>query len=848
MNKKHLISLSLTLIIVMLFSALGPTTVYADDGTPPDTTTVEAPQTDGETVDEGNTGEQADEASDDQADGDPTEEAATEEPAADKAAATEEVATEEPPVDEAAATEEVATEEPPADEAAATEEVTTEEPPADEAAATEEVATEPPADETGADETAADDPSLMEQLPDNTEVVVVNADGETEPLATEEAAAIVITGDPMWCPSNANPGDAGCTSSFTSLALLLETLQGSPPDGPGTIWIEDSYDSSVNDPTASEFVIDNTTVGNMSINNLTIQGGWDGNTDSNGTISGVSDFSVPITIGSQANPWGGSVTIRNITISDVVGDTGLTVYSGNSVTVEDSEFTNNDIAGANIHAGGDVTVERTKVNDNGSNDWNVVDGDGLLINSGGYVTLVDVEANINQTSGADIVAANDVAVVDSFFNGNLMYTTDFTDFFGYGLKVISDGDISVSGTEANENFLWGAGLDGANVYIVNSVFSRNVSDSVSFIDDTGLVIVSAGEVNLLNVEANENRMMGAEIFANGEVDITNSSFDNNFGTTVDADTGAETYWGCGLQVTGVPVGGVTIGDLQIQNCDPKNLSAGLINLDTVTADGNYLYGADLETGGNVNIFGSSFSGNATPADQVNAEGGLMIKSDGFVFLDTVTANDNRMFGATIDAKNYIDIEDSIFSNNLNGPGLSATSPVYVTLSNVSALDNAGDGAYANTACVNLNNGGAYTSNGGYGLNVANGLVNENSTPTYANNTLGDTNPNPFNPCTSASSASGRNKSNTIVTQQTENQLPSALGQGYTFVAATKVTSQATNLTVELSFPIPAGMEGANLFVMFWDGSQWVEVPGGSVVNGEFVITVTQPGIYVLVSQ
>ena len=38
MDKKHLFTLSLILIVVMLFSAVGSTTVYADDGAPPDTT------------------------------------------------------------------------------------------------------------------------------------------------------------------------------------------------------------------------------------------------------------------------------------------------------------------------------------------------------------------------------------------------------------------------------------------------------------------------------------------------------------------------------------------------------------------------------------------------------------------------------------------------------------------------------------------------------------------------------------------------------------------------------------------------------------------------------------------
>ena len=116
------------------------------------------------------------------------------------------------------------------------------------------------------------------------------------------------------------------------------------------------------------------------------------------------------------------------------------------MTVEDSEFTNNDAAGVFIDADQNVTVRRTKVNDNGSNTWNVVDGKGLEIKSGGFVTLSDVEANDNQIFGVDIVAANDVTIGNSFFNGNLMYTIPepTSDFYGYGLTVVSQGDISLA--------------------------------------------------------------------------------------------------------------------------------------------------------------------------------------------------------------------------------------------------------------------------------------------------------------------------------------------------------------------------------------------------------------------
>ena len=838
MDRKHLFTLSLTLIIVMLFSALGPTTVYADDGTPPDTTTVESSGTDSQPADEGDTGAQTEETGKDQADSATTDEATTEAPAADQnggdqvdPVSTEEVATE-ASVDgtgvdqvEPVATEEVATEAP-VDETAG-EQV--------DAVSTEEAATEATPSETGTDEADVQEPSLVEQVPDNTEIVVINEEGNAEPLATQDAAEAVAASDPIWCPAAAAPGDSTCTGSFSSFDALLTELQNNASySGPGTIYVEmGTYSSG---ETSIDF--NNYTLDNIRNSDLTIQGGWNTGT---GTTTDTTTFSVPMVIGSSANPWGGSLTLNNIIISGVVGDVGLSVYSNADVTVNNSTFTNNDDAGAVIHARRNVTVTNTNVSDNGSNDWNVVDGRGLEIRSGGFVTLNGVVANINQLSGADIQPIDNgsisgVAIANSTFNGNLMYTNGFTDFFGYGLTVVSQGDIALSGVEGNENFLWGASLTGPNVFIENSTFNLNVSDSVSFIDDTGLIIVTTGDVALDNIQANQNRMIGANIMANGQVDILNSSFDGNFGTTVDA-SGNDVYWGYGLQIG-----------------DQSSPVAG-INLTSVTADNNYLFGANLYSAGDVNINNSSnpnvtrtsnFSNNASPTDQGF---GLMVESGGLVALSGVTASNNRLFGANITATDLIDITDSIFGNN-GLYGLSVTSSTGINLVNVNALGNGGDGAYAEYACVFLN-GGAFTGNGGYGLNVFYGNVDQAGATTYANNTLGDTNPNPFNPCdsggvifTSPSNGGGNTPSNTV-TSLTQNQLPGALGQGNTFVSAFQVTASGS---IQLSFPIPAGMETSNFAVMFWDGTKWVEVPGGSVVNGAFVITVTQPGIYVLVAQ
>jgi hypothetical protein len=862
MYRKHLFSLSITLIVVMLFSALGPTTVYADDTSPPDAPAAETSDTGGGAEEEGEAEVQSDETDQGQAEEVVTEEEATAE-AGDSGTVEEEAVTEDTTEGQA---EEIITEEETTAEAddsgtveeeavtedtseGQAEEAVTEEEPAAEAGdsepASEEAVTEDTGDgvaeETAIEEDATEEPSLMEQVPDDTEVVVINAEGETEPLATEEAAAIVVAGDPVWCPDTApgpTPGENGCTDPGvgnvnydpTSLESLLNYLSTNQPGVAGTIWIEGSYDSGVNDPTATEFNLDSTVFNTMKDYALTIQGGWDGN--SGGTITGISTFTVPIIIGSETNPWSGAVTIQNISISQVQGDTpALAVYSGGDVTVEDSE-----------------------VNDNGSNNWNVVDGEGLEIRSGGFVTLNSVLANDNQIFGADIRAINGgvlsgVAIADSTFNGNLMNSSEIADppnaFFGYGLTVVSQGDIALSGVEANGNFLYGAWLDGSNVAIENSTFNMNVSNSDLYVDDTGLVIRTPGNATLDEVEANDNRLIGADIQANGQVTIANSSFSRNYGVTTDA-FGVETYWGCGLQVGGLQAG-VQVGD--VQDCNPQSTSALLITLASVVADNNYFFGADLFSSGDVSIAGvSSFSNDAVinvgfPQEQLE---GLKIQSGGDAILSNVTANSNQSSGAEILADGDIRINDSSFFNNQNGNGLSANSTggdIY--LDNVVASSNIVDGAYLETdngyVCIT---GGEYITNGQYNAQIVNSIYD--ITPTIDNIFTSGSTPGNCPEVTINVPGEQTSPLPYTVTPLTQSQLPGDLGTGNTFASAFQISGTATNL--EISFPIPVGMESMDLVVMFWDGSGWIEVPGGSVAGGEFVITVTQPGIYVLVAQ
>jgi hypothetical protein len=90
----------------------------------------------------------------------------------------------------------------------------------------------------------------------------------------------------------------------------------------------------------------------------------------------------------------------------------------------------------------------------------------------------------------------------------------------------------------------------------------------------------------------------------------------------------------------------------------------------------------------------------------------------------------------------------------------------------------------------------------------------------------------------------------IIIPQIQSQLPATLDNGNAFGSALKVelTGQTSVLSITLSFPIPDGKQDSKLTVKFWDGTKWVTISGGSVVNGKFVITVSNPGTYVLVVQ
>jgi len=568
---------------------------------------------------------------------------------------------------------------------------------------------------------------ILNEVPENTTVTVLDAQGQAQPLATQASADALATSDPIWCPGTQAPTPDlnGCTKSFSSFTELLTFLSGNATyAGAGTIYVQQgAYQGG-----ESTVDFNNYNLTNLSGADLTITGGWNTGTGAIDPANASTFNNVAIVIGSSANPWGGSLSLSNLALNfnpNGSSGTGITLYTQNDINISNVSVINSaNGAGAELNAGGDVnmnnsTFDRNKTagaiirsagnvsiaNSNFSNPgpltgrWQVT---GLDIVADGSVSLLNVLANFNREVGANINAGGRVAISNSVFSGTKIIKG--SEFLGYGLTVVTPDTIDLESVTANDNFLWGASLNaGLDVNINNSIFNGNTTESPGFIDDTGLLITSGRNVTINSSQANDNRLIGATINATGDVSINDSTFTGNNGVTLDG-TGTPTFHGYGLQV-------ITLGN---------------IFLNLVDASNNTLFGAHLDAGGDVtissNVFpgtithvpASTFSNNTTGSATDQLGRGLEIISDGNVFLDNVTINGNQTFGANIQAGGD------------------------VFLDMVTATNNGTNGVEVEASCttVFLINGN-YSTNGQYGLSILNAALNQSGAPIFGTNGTGD---------------------------------------------------------------------------------------------------------------
>ncbi len=625
---------------------------------------------------------------------------------------------------------------PPSEEGASVEETS----PAEEPVAATEVPAAEPVVEEIATEPAVEEPAVvaevLEQLPEGTELVVVNEAGEVEPLASAEAAEIIATGDPIWCPEGQvpTPGTNGCTPSYIDFASLITELTTGAYSGNGTIWVESSYNGNDNSPV----VFNGTQL--STLNNLTVQGGWSGVSGDN-TIGAASLMDVSL---SFVN-WTGDITINNLSIDVTSANTtgsGLYVNTIGNITVnnvsviDDAANTKGSGYGAILTNTRNPSVVRNVTVTNSQFNGNSLTG--LYIDSFGTATLTSVQANSNGygldiTADAGMGLTGVIASSNSYFGGILDTTfgtgaiTVTNSNFGVdtatgngwtGLHAESGSTITLNNVVSSYNGTNGAYLVAEdNIAVTNSTFNNNVL--FNYPEDPGLFALSnGGNITLNSVTANNN-VYGAGVvldtYGSGGININGGQFNGNgtFGIQAGSDDGDITLNNVTAsfnQVKGAYLGSFWSGNIIINNSTfTENGSYGIyafasegnINLNGVTVTGNNLtnYGAVLLTGGNVSVSASTFS--------LNTDVGLVIVSGGQVTLNNVTADQNGGNGV------------EVYSISTAGPICQGETPVDITVTV---------------------NGGTFSNNGGYGLLVKpgpQGILELNGSPNFVNNTLGD---------------------------------------------------------------------------------------------------------------
>ncbi|MHB8778062.1 MAG: right-handed parallel beta-helix repeat-containing protein [Anaerolineales bacterium] len=276
--------------------------------------------------------------------------------------------------------------------------------------------------------------------------------------------------------------------------------------------------------------------------------------------------------------------------------------------------------------------------------------------------------------------------------------------------------------------------------------------------------------------------------------------------------------------------------------------------------------------------------------------------DGQVVLSGIVSSNGARTGTFIQSSGAVTVSDSQFSNSTDpdwATGLYITSQgggpvtlnnvvaagnsddgidIYtdgnVTLNNVTSTNNGYDGVWiygydtdwAGTVTVN---GGTFTGNGdgtypeAYGLDIYACQLSMDGAQTFGGNQTanvffgqnpdcvpapsGDGGPKPIVPLPPLAPAAIAETA-----PVTLEDLPGPLPEGKTFLAGMNVTLLLNGESVDealggvqVAFDIPEDAVPP-FTILFWDGTGWVVIPS-TVVDGQVVFTVTQPGVYVLVA-
>ncbi|HET7143997.1 MAG TPA: right-handed parallel beta-helix repeat-containing protein [Anaerolineales bacterium] len=657
----------------------------------------------------------------------------------------------------------------------------------------------PPTEDPTATEILAEDVSVPEalvQLPDGTDVIVSDQNGEALTLASTDAADVLATADPYFWDGTQYVGYSAsglcplivvvCNTNSSPIQAAVDAFEASGTAS-GYIYVE-----AAGSPYAENVVVDGTYNTGYLANLNGIIGEGSGSTTNNGSfeIHHMNAFTLEgFTVNGnvQAHDNIGTLTLNDLIVTNTTGTGIIVADHDGDINLTNVNSSNNLYNGAYLandtgSGTGDVSVTNSNFDSNTSSGEDV----GLYIDSNGSVTLSGVSASDNLAGdGSDIYDFSSLSIENSFFNGNESSSNDY----GYGLFIGSGtGNVSLTNVEASGNSITPNFFTSAGAYIdtfgtvkvTDSSFSNNETDCGCGAD--GLDIYNANTVTLVNVTANENTWDGVYTYNVDTVSVTGGYFNNNgnlFGSGLDLD---------------IPL---------------------VVTLRNIQANGNVGSGAYIGSASpmDISIICSQFSG--------NSEYGLEVEGDGQVVLDRVTFFDNGLGDYFIDNATV-----SIFSNGNCDPEKQTKKKIVDGSSLPLKIVNVTGGQSVELDCEHF---------GGTKLLLENG------------NSI--TLPCPINDSASIVDA------NKI--EDLPKPLPE--GNTFLSAFTTSVSKKGEKLGklgsfATISFMIPEGVEASKLAILFWNGTEWTDVKNTYVrndpVTGDsyFEAFVNETGTFVLVQK
>jgi len=235
-------------------------------------------------------------------------------------------------------------------------------------------------------------------------------------------------------------------------------------------------------------------------------------------------------------------------------------YGTGNVTVTNSILINNQI-GITISTRGSVLIDRVNADDNFGSGMNIsVDSavvkpvniyrstfisnssDGVQVLTSGAATLNGITASENSGYGVAVNNNNGVAQPITVLSSYGANTTSFNN--STGMYLLSNGQISITGVTANNNFGVGIQLSnydggtGTGKVIVNSVLTQNNSGGDSVGRYGGLTIYSNGPVEVNNLRSFQNGSGSSgygiyiETYNNNNAKISNSQIVGNYNSGI----------------------------------------------------------------------------------------------------------------------------------------------------------------------------------------------------------------------------------------------------------------------------------------------------------------------------